>query len=359
MRIKIDNKIPYIDYFTRNLNNDIDFFDDQSFNIESVKDESIVIVRSTYNTHNLNVPSFVKLICSVSTGEDHIDKKQLEEKRIPYSFSTGANASAVAEYFFSCLAILLENKKYSFKDDKTLVIGNGNIGGKVYETLRAFNFNVDVFDPFRFSSIQDLNDLDAYKIITLHIPLTLDSEYPTKDLINENFLKKMRKNSILINTSRGGVISEKDFLNQNKVSVISDVFKNEPNINMNYHDENYIGTPHIAGHSQFARYQMTKMAFAKIYDFLGLNVPKFQPLETIPFKKFNLTKFKKDIDNYGFPVDLILDTYNPMLDKFDTQCFKEFRDNYNKRAGFAQRAICYSDQGNYDLLIQQLGFKIK
>ena len=47
MKIKIDNKIPYINYFTEGLNIDIDLFDDQSFKLDSLSEDSIVVIRST------------------------------------------------------------------------------------------------------------------------------------------------------------------------------------------------------------------------------------------------------------------------------------------------------------------------
>ena len=61
----------------------------------------------------------------------------------------------------------------------------------------------------------------------------------------------MRKNSWIINTSRGGIVNEEDFMSQNKVSMISDVFNNEPNINKDFQKSCYLSTPHIAGHKIF------------------------------------------------------------------------------------------------------------
>ncbi|GIR03082.1 MAG: hypothetical protein CM15mP12_6130 [Gammaproteobacteria bacterium] len=53
----------------------------------------------------------------------------------------------------------------------------------------------------------------------------------------------MRKNSWIINTSRGGIVNEEDFMSQNKVSMISDVFNNEPNINKDFQKSCYLSTP--------------------------------------------------------------------------------------------------------------------
>ena len=149
-------------------------------------------------------------------------------------FSSGANSCAVAEYFFSCLALLLKKRAFKFEKDRVLVVGNGNIGSRIYKTLKEFSFNVDTYDPFKESTIKNLNHIDDYGVITFHIPLTNDTAYPTKGLVNKLFLEKMRKNSWIINTSRGGIVNEEDFMSQNKVSMISDVFNNEPNINKDF-----------------------------------------------------------------------------------------------------------------------------
>ena len=357
MKIKIDNKIPYINYFTEGLNIDIDLFDDQSFKLDSLSEDSIVVIRSTYKTHGLEAPEFLKLLCSVSAGEDHVDKNHLDKKSIEYSFSSGANSCAVAEYFFSCLALLLKKRAFKFEKDRVLVVGNGNIGSRIYKTLKEFSFNVDTYDPFKESTIKNLNHIDDYGVITFHIPLTNNTAHPTKDLVNKLFLEKMRKNSWIINTSRGGIVNEEDFMSQNKVSIISDVFNNEPNINKDFQKSCYLSTPHIAGHTQFSRYQMTKMAFEKIFAFLKLRAPTFKGLECPDPEPLNIRQLELDFSDYGFPVDLILNTYDPTLDKFKYAEFKKFRDNYHNRFGFAQKGIIFNDH-RYKTLIKKMGFCI-
>ena len=98
MKIFIDKKIPYSDHFFDLLNLDLEKFTDSSFEIEKLDEPSIVIVRSTFKTHERNIPDCVRYLCSVSTGEDHIDKESLEQKNINYGFSTGANAIACLLY---------------------------------------------------------------------------------------------------------------------------------------------------------------------------------------------------------------------------------------------------------------------
>ena len=148
MKVLLDKKIPYSDLFAESLKLDIDVFSDESFDISNVIEDSIVIVRSTYKTHGRDVSTNVKLLCSVSTGEDHIDKESLIAKGIPVKFSTGANAVAVKEYFLSSLAFLIKDQQFDVNGDRILIIGAGNIGSAIAKTLAEFKIDFDTFDPF-------------------------------------------------------------------------------------------------------------------------------------------------------------------------------------------------------------------
>ena len=105
-----------------------------------VRENSIVITRSTYKTHGIKVSDCVKFLCSASTGEDHIDKKTLDEMKIPYAFSTGANAIAVREYVLSTLALMLQEQKFNKNLNCIGIFGCGNIGDGISEVLDHFGF---------------------------------------------------------------------------------------------------------------------------------------------------------------------------------------------------------------------------
>ena len=227
MKILIDKNIPYVEHFFADHLDQIEYFSDEDFEIENVKEESVVVVRSTYKTHGKTIPESVKFLCSASTGEDHIDKKELNNMKIPYAFSTGANAIAVREYIFSALALLLKEEKLNKATDRILIIGIGNIGEGIQNTLDYFDFNVESFDPFKKSSLDALENSKDFKLISLHVPLTNHSKYPTKNLVNREFLRNLNDGSIIINTSRGGVLLEKDFMEFNNLNLISDVFIND------------------------------------------------------------------------------------------------------------------------------------
>ena len=80
------------------------------------------------------------------------------------------------------------------------------------------------------------------------------------------------------------VLSESDFLKFDNLTVISDVFLNEPSIDKNFHQKNFISTPHIAGHTKSSRFDMTKMSLEKLIKFF-FNKKLNDSLVKKPYKK--------------------------------------------------------------------------
>ena len=104
-----------------------------------------------------------------------------------------------------------------------------------------------------FNKLNNLIKSSDAILVSVH----LDSK--TKNMINVNFLNKMKKNSILINTSRGEVINENHLLkalkNRKIKKVITDVLHNEQTMSIannkmvqySKENDNLIITPHMAG----------------------------------------------------------------------------------------------------------------
>ena len=405
MKILIDENIPYVEHFFHDYLDDIEYFKDKEFEINTVKEDSVVITRSTYKTHGKKISKSVKFLCSASTGEDHFDKKILDNMNIPYAFSTGANAIAVAEYTFSTLALMLKEYKFNKEYDAVAVIGCGNIGSKVLRTLDALDFEVYGYDPFNtefedsdtltsnsefveysgsglgddiglYEALAGVGDISSsIRFVSLNVPLhegfevqhngdAIESKsltkkqlgniyipsfdgsskiFPTKNLINRQVFEQLPDGAIILNTSRGGVVSEKDFIelddDRHYIRLISDVFEKEPNINEDFLNKNLFATPHIAGHSQFARYQMTKMAYENVMNFLGQDISERNSILENRIINFEKNTFDKDMKQFGLPVTLMLDTYNPKSDVFNYKDFKKVRDNYNNRIGYSQATI--------------------
>jgi D-3-phosphoglycerate dehydrogenase / 2-oxoglutarate reductase len=76
------------------------------------------------------------------------------------------------------------------------------------------------------STLEDL--LSRSDIVSLHVPATAE----TKNLVSKEFLSHMKADSVLINTTRGSVVSESDLLERLESTPTfwfgTDVFANEP-----------------------------------------------------------------------------------------------------------------------------------
>ena len=101
------------------------------------------------------------------------------------------------------------------------------------------------------------------------------------------------------------------------------------------------------------------MASEHIDNFLGMkNIEKKNILEN-KIVDFNKNVFDKDIKEFGLPVSLMLDTYNPKLDHFESSDFKKIRDNYNNRIGYSQIVIKGCDNDADRISLEMLGFTVQ
>lgn len=194
-----------------------------------------VMVRMTpITTEQIRRTKHVQIICKQGVGFDTIDIATAKECGIAVCRTPGVNSEAVAEMAFA-LALSVTRRIPRFDRmlrageeivrpahlgiemfGKTVgVVGMGNIGTLVARKwLGAFDARIIAFDPFapdekwgdlphqRVSSLAEL--LRISDLVTLHLPLNEQ----TKNIINQAALVLMKKNAVLINVSRGGLIDE-------------------------------------------------------------------------------------------------------------------------------------------------------
>tara|TARA_B100000686_G_scaffold330800_1_gene393539 strand:- start:796 stop:1749 length:954 start_codon:yes stop_codon:yes gene_type:complete len=142
------------------------------------------------------------------------------------------------------------------------IIGKGAIGKATAEIARGFGMRVifsDYKPPIKKSilgSVPFETVLAESDILSLHCPMTLE----TRDMIGINELRKMKRNALLINTARGGLVNEKELLQALDEGLIAgagfDVLTTEPPAGihpfLNMQRLNFILTPHVAWTSDMA-----------------------------------------------------------------------------------------------------------
>lgn len=163
------------------------------------------------------------------------------------------------------------------------IIGFGSIGQATAKIAQAFGLKVIIYtrtprpklasESCTFLSFNEL--LDNSDIISLHCPLTAK----TQGIINQETIKRMKDGVMLINTSRGPLIVEKDLkeaLNNNKISGAAiDVVSSEPISADNplLGAKNCIITPHIAWAPKEARQRLMDTTIKNLEAFLN-HAPK-------------------------------------------------------------------------------------
>jgi glycerate dehydrogenase len=158
------------------------------------------------------------------------------------------------------------------------IVGYGRIGQMVGRIGQAFGMRIlatrrnppaNSADRVQYVSLDAL--LRESDVVTLHCPLTPES----KGLVNTEFLAKMKRTALLINTSRGGLVTESDLadaLNQDRIAGAGlDVLSTEPPPPDNplFSAKNCIITPHIAWAPKTARVRLLQITAENIRAWLN------------------------------------------------------------------------------------------
>lgn len=237
----------------------------------------------------------LRVIAKYGVGVDNIDIDALRSHGIYFGWTPGVNALSVAELTLCFMIGLIRNvfrSSYMLKDmqwrkeggqqlsGKTVgIIGCGNVGKAVITLLKPFGCKVIVNDIVNYDKFYREHKIQAVSfetvmkksnIVSLHVPL----DESTKGIINERTLKLMRKDSFLINTSRGGVVwadALKRALKEDWISGAAlDVFEPEPPVDEELVCiENLVVSPHIGGTSDEAVYAMGRSAVDHLVDYFS------------------------------------------------------------------------------------------
>jgi len=223
--------------------------------------------------------SNIKYIISPTTGENHIDKKFIKKKvnlitlKNENFFLNKINSTAEQTiYLILCLLRndyqsdsknIFEKKNINISEihKKNIgIIGYGRLGKKVAKILKSFGAKIQFYDiSNKKKSCNLFFLLNKSDIISLHIPLN----YKNKNFLNGNKLRYLKKNCILINTSRGEIVDQKAlirFIKLKKIKYATDVLCDENDYKSNStnlkllqlmkNSKSVYITPHIGGLSK-------------------------------------------------------------------------------------------------------------
>ncbi|QGH24429.1 hydroxyacid dehydrogenase (plasmid) [Clostridium butyricum] len=263
--------------------------------IERSKDAEIVVLSNfQYRKDVIEKCPNLKMICVAFTGVDHVDIDYCKDRGITVCNCAGYSTVAVADLVFGLLINIYRNivecniitRKVGTKNGlvgfelegkKFGVIGTGAIGMRVANIAKAFGCEVYAYSRTvkegKEIKYVDLNTLlSTCDVISLHVPLNEN----TKGLINEENIKLMKKNAILINTARGPVVDSKALSDALKNNIIAgagiDVFEIEPPIPVDhvlFDAPNLIVTPHVAFATKESMVKRAEIVFDNIDKYIN------------------------------------------------------------------------------------------
>ena len=295
----LKNNTDYVFEVTNNL-------DEENLKLKISDCDGVSIRTAKLSSQVINSSKKLKIISRHGVGYDNIDLVSSKEKDITLAITATANAVAVAEHVMFMLLNISKRKNMNDQTVRTgnfsnrnklpktielwkkniLIAGFGRIGQCLIKRCKGFEMNVYVYDPFVSKEtiesfggkkVENLHEIvKSVDAISLHMPLN----DKTKNIINYDLMKNMRKNCIIINAARGGIINEIDLnkaLNENLIFGAGlDVFEVEPPDQNNplLKNDKVFFSPHTAAFTEECMIRMGKETIQNIIDFFDKKLVK-------------------------------------------------------------------------------------
>ena len=247
--------------------------------------------------------SNLKVISSYSTGVDHIDIKEATRRGIYVTFTGDILTEATADLAFALiLAVsrqviqgheLVVHKQWKYGWDPHLLLGSdvhgatigilglGRIGAAVARRAKGFEMNI-IYHNRHSRNFQSEEQVGAKRVameelleesdfLSLHCSLNSESYH----IIDKSNLRRMKKDSYVINSARGQIINETDLIKALKQRWIAgaglDVFEKEPPSPNNplLRMKNVVLLPHIGSATFLTRTRMAEVAAKNLLNILN------------------------------------------------------------------------------------------
>ena len=220
----------------------------------------------------------LKVIGKYGVGLDMIDLHAMKDRGVKLGWTGGVNKRSVSELVISFSVYLLHRVAFAnaevrngewyqvkgrqLSDCTFGIVGCGHIGKDLVKLLKPFGCNILAHDIIDFKEFYQENNITSVgldellqkaDVVTLHLPKN-DS---TNNILNKDRLQMLKKDAILINLARGGLLDEsalkKILIDEDIAGAALDVFSVEPPIDSEFaHLDNVLVTPHIGGSTEEA-----------------------------------------------------------------------------------------------------------
>lgn len=272
------------------------------------KYDGVTLRRGKLDSKILKGCKNLRVIARHGVGYDNVDTEYCKENNITLLVTHNSTSTSPAEHIMFMIlniykgremfdkmvrdgkfhkAIHLDiNDNFEIFNKKILIVGFGRIGKKLIKKCLGFDMQVSIYDPYvNEKTIKSLGGkkitnfekgLKDTDILSMCVPLNKD----TKNMIAHNQILLMKKNAIIINVSRGGVVNENDLNNALDRNIISfaglDVFEKEPPDfdNPLLKNKRVLLSPHAATFTKECLENMSLETAQNIIDFFNGKIEK-------------------------------------------------------------------------------------
>ena len=298
-KILVITPVKHIQGITKSLNllGEVKYMDDPTTDevLTIIKDFNVIFTNPNKSKvylgkKILDACNKLDVICTASTGTNHIDKEYAQKLNVKIlSITEERNIikkiSSTAELAF---ALTLSSIRYIVPSYKSVmsgewnyekfigrqmnfltvgIIGFGRLGSMYANFLKPFGSKIIAYDPYKNIADKNVNQveiiddlLERSDVIAIHVHVTNE----TTNMLNKKTFDVVKEDVVIINTSRGDVINEGDlvkFLEKNsKARIATDVLsdeirsrKNSPLLKFANNSDQVLITPHIGGMSREAQ----------------------------------------------------------------------------------------------------------
>ena len=263
--------------------------------------DAVIAGLEDYSRELIEAAGKLKVISRYGVGYDKVDLKAAADRQIMVTITPGANGDSVADLAVALMMDCARNVTVmdnGIKNrnqvrpsglemwEKTLgVVGAGRIGKGVARRCRGFRMKILCFDQYQDmefaeecgASYVDFDTLIRESdFITIHSPLTEE----TRNMFGREQFQTMKKDAILVNTARGGIVDEEALYEALKSGEIRaaalDATVDEPPYESPLCTlSNCILTPHAGAATREASSRMSLMAAQNVLDVLQTGTCKY------------------------------------------------------------------------------------
>ncbi len=228
----------------------------------------------------------LKVIGKYGVGTDMIDLAALRRHGVRFGWTGGVNRRSVSELAVAMMISMLRLVPFAYDEVRAGrwrqyvgrelghqvvgIVGCGHVGKDLVRLLQPFGCKVLACDLLNFPEFYREYGVEAVTfdqllqradIVTLHVPL----DQSTKGMIGMEAFARMKKQALLLNLARGGIVDElalkQALVSKEIAGAAFDVFAVEPPEDTELlHLENFLVTPHIGGSSEEAILAMGRAA---------------------------------------------------------------------------------------------------